>query len=696
MSTQDSVVRLVLVDDKLEDAEQSISLLRNGGIAVRPSRPESKKELEPLLSGPTCDIILASVTSKTIPFKEVVAAVNASSKDVTLVALLDHVDDKTALILIANDVCVFALRGKAESLQFAVKREFSILDNRRAVRRLEAALRETERRCDALIASSRDPVAYVHEGMHIRANQAYLDMFGYSSFEEVEGLPLLDMFAGGDANEFKQILKKSSKGEALPKSMEFTAMKADGETFDALMEFASASYEGEPCLQIVMRPQLVDAEMVKELDALRQRDQVTGLFNRTHFLAELDQVIALAAQGGKTQSLLLLELDNYASLLNSIGMSLADDLLKRTAERVSATVGERAMVARFSDHSFAVLSRTSDHVETSELADDLVAAFKGAILEIADKSLSATTSIGAVQIGEKNASAQQVLNKAGSLLQEAQTEGGSLARYFDPAERDRAEEERIAVWADRIKTAIATNDGFQLHFQPICNITGSGEETYQVLLRMTGANGEVVPPSVFLPVAEEHNLIARIDRWVIQHAITTVAQFEAKTGKPLRLFVKMTPDSLKDTKLAAWIGVNLKQTGVTGDRIVLCLDEAKVFTNLKAVQDLQTGLKPHSVRMCLERFGISLNPQQLLDHIRADYISIDRSLIGDLAKNPESQKKVREFASFAHSQSIQAIAEGVQDPSSMTVLFTSSVDYLMGNFIAPPMPDLNFDFSQFG
>jgi len=696
MSTQDSVVRLVLVDDKLEDAEQSISLLRNGGIAVRPSRPETKKDLDTLLAGPSCDLILASVTSKTIPFKDVVAAVNASSKDVTLVALLEHVDDKTALVLIANDVRAFALRGRAESLQFAVRREFSILDNRRAVRRLEAALRETERRCDALIASSRDPIAYVHEGMHIRANQAYLEMFGYSSFEEVEGLPLLDMFAGGDAEQFKQILKKTSKGEPPPKTMEFTAMKADGETFEAVMEFATASYEGEPCLQIVMRPQLVDAEIVKELDELRQRDQVTGLFNRTHFLAELDQVIALAAQGGKTQSLLLLELDNYNALLNSIGVSAADDLLKRTAERVAETVGERALVARFTDHSFAILSRTSDHVETRQLGDDLIAAFKGAILEVGDKSLSATVSIGAVQIGEKNASAQQVLNRAGTLLQEAQAEGGNISRFFDPAERDRAEEERIAIWAERIKHAIATGEGFQLHFQPICNITGNVEETYQVLLRMTSPSGEVVPPSVFMPVAEEHNLVGRIDRWVIQRTIATVAHYEAKTGTPLRLFVKMTPESLKDTKLASWIGVNLKQTGVSGDRVVLCLDEAKVFTNLKAVQDLQTGLKPYGVQMCLERFGVSLNPLQLLDHIRADYISLDRSMIGELAKNPESQKKVREFASFAHSKDIMAIAEGVQDASSMTVLFTSGVDYLMGNFIAPPMPDLSFDFSQFG
>src|SRR5690606_6626678 len=100
---------------------------------------------------------------------------------------------------------------------------FAAVESRRAVRRLQAALRETERRCDALIESSRDPIAYIHEGMHIRANQAYLEMFGFEDFEEVEGLSLLDLVAPAHADGFRQLLKRLSKGEPPPKSMQLTA-----------------------------------------------------------------------------------------------------------------------------------------------------------------------------------------------------------------------------------------------------------------------------------------------------------------------------------------------------------------------------------------------------------------------------------------------------------------------------------------
>ncbi|MCX7555429.1 EAL domain-containing protein [Xanthomonadaceae bacterium JHOS43] len=691
MSNQETVVRLLLIDDKLEDAEHSISLLRNGGIPVRPSRPESLKELEVTLAGAGCDLVLASRTASSIPFAAVADALTACGKDITLLALLDAPDEAALTDIFSKGARNFALRGRAEHLRIVVKRESRILENRRLVRRLEAALRETERRCDALIASSRDPIAYVHEGMHIRANLAYLEMFGYESFEEIEGLPLLDMVGPEDADSFKQLLKQLSRGDAPPKNLELKARRSDGETFDAIMEFAQASYEGEPCIQIVLRPQLIDAEMVRELDALRQRDQATGLFNRQHFLGELDTAIAKVAEGAADQAMLLLELDNYANLLNSIGVAYADDLLRHTGERIQANLPEDAIAARVSDHGFAVLLH-SNHVQTREVAETLRRAVESNILEAGEHSLNTTLSVGGVQIGEKIASAQQVLNKVASQLQAAQAEGGNRCLIFDPAARDRAEEERIAQWVAHMEAALK-GEGFVQYFQPIIHLLGDPEETFQVLLRLTAPSGDIVSPNVFMPIAEEHGMMAHIDRWVIQHAIVAIAQ-RRRAGHDTRLFVKITAESLQDPQLALWIGANLKQADVPARNLVLCLPEAKAFTNLKAVQELHAALSKLGCGLCLEQFGLGLNSFQLLSHLAVDYLAIDRSFIEDLGKNPESQKKVKEITRHAADQGRKTIAEGVHDAASMTVLFTSGVDYVMGNFLAPPDRAMSFDFTQ--
>lgn len=692
MSKQQSVIRLMLVDDKIDDAEQSISLLRNGGIPVRPSRPETLAQLETALANASGEIILASYAARTIPFKAVAEAAQASGKDVVVIALLDQLDEASVNEVLASGARGFALRGRAKFLQFVIGREARISERRRLVRRLEASLRETERRCDALIASSRDPIAYVHEGMHIRANQAYLEMFGYESFEEIEGLPLLDMVGPENADQFKQLLKDLSRGEPPPKNLELKARRADGETFDALMEFAQASYEGEPCIQIVMRPQLMDAEMVKELDALRQRDQITGLYNRQHFLGELDVAISAAAEGASDQALLLMELDNYATLMNAVGVANADALLKATAERIARQLPENAITARFTEHGIAVLLRGSNHNQTRDLAKVLCKSFENAILEVGDHSLNATLSIGGVQIGQKIASAQQVLNKVVSQIQSAQAEGGNRALIFDPAARDRAEEERIAQWVAHMESALK-GEGFVLFFQPIIHLTGEPEETFQVLLRLTGPNGDIVTPGVFMGIAEEHGMMAHIDRWVIQRAIAAIAQ-RHRSGRNTRLFVKVTVESLQDPKLAAWIAANLKQANVPPENLVISLPESKAFTNLKAVQELHASLSRLGCSMCLEQFGLGLNSFQLLSHVPADYLGIDHSLIEDLARNPESQAKVREITDRAAELGRKTIAEGAQDAGSMTVLFTSNVQYVYGNFLAPPEHDMSFDFNQ--
>lgn len=188
-------------------------------------------------------------------------------------------------------------------------------------------------------------------------------------------------------------------------------------------------------------------------------------------------------------------------------------------------------------------------------------------------------------------------------------------------------------------------------------------------------------------------MMARIDRWVIQRAIAAIAQ-RRRAGRNTRLFVKVTVESIQDPKLAAWISTNLKQADVPPQNLVICLPESKAFTNLKAVQDLYAALSTFGCGLCLEQFGLGLNSFQLLSHVPADYLGIDHSLIEDLSRNPESQAKVREITDRAAELGRKTIAEGAQDAGSMTILFTSSVHYVYGNFLAPPEREMNFDFNQ--
>lgn len=686
----ESVVRLLIVEDRLEDAEGLISVLRNGGMAVRPQRPESLDELKSALASRQADLVLAAWGAKAIPFAEVIDAISASGKDTPVVATIEHIDDDLMMKVFEAGARSMAVRSRPAHLQMVVRNEFQALERRRALRRLEASLRETERRCDALIASSRDPIAYIHEGMHIRANEAYLEIFGYDGFDEIEGLSILDMVAPGHAADFKALLKKLSKGEAPPKSLNLQAQRADGEIFEAIMEFTQATYEGEPCIQIVFRKQEIDPEMVKQLDELRQRDQVTGLFNRQHFLAELETVVAEAADGRHDLTFLLVTPDNHAAMVSEIGLAHADELLKRTAERLQSVLDEHSIAARFSDHGFAVLATRHDHAQGMALSDRIRGAFQAGIVEVGERSLNLTVSIGGVQIGEKIASVQQILAKANQCLQASVAVGGNRTEIFDPAARDRAEEERIQAWVARIKAALR-DDGFLLHYQPIISLQGEPGETYEAFLRMRVGNGEIAPPLSFLPIAEEYGLLDEIDRWVVGRAIDVLAE-RGKAGRDTTLFVKVTASTLGESRLADFIGERLKATGVPGERLVLEMAESKVFTNLKVAQDFLSAVSAFGCRIALEQFGSGLNSFQLLTHFDPAILKIDRSFMGELGKNPENQKRVKEIADRAREIGKLSVAEFVQDAASMTVLFSCGVDFVEGHFLAAAGPDMNYDF----
>jgi diguanylate cyclase (GGDEF)-like protein/PAS domain S-box-containing protein len=681
MAKTDNIIKLLLIEDSVEEAEQIISILRNGGIAVRPARASNEAELEAALEQQTPDVIIANLDASELGLAQVSSSVSRGGRDVALIATGRGLNEDKIVAAFHDGAHGLALRDRPDHMQMIVRREFEALTMRRSVRRIEAALRESERRCEALLDSSRDPIAYVHEGMHVRANKAYLEMFGFDDFEDVEGMSILDMIAADDADDFKALLKRLSRGEKPPQRLNLKAQRSDGSTFDATMEFAEASYEGEPCQQITFRRQMVDANLAQELDALRQKDLVTELFNRQHTIAQIESAATAAASGAVDQALLIIEPDNFKQVLDGVGLGNADVLLGDMAGLVRRHIGEEEIAGRIGEHTFAVLitKRTPD--DTRQLADRLRKAFDERIFEIGKQSISLTVSVGGALIGEKNANAQTLLGQAQGALRSAQAEGGNRTSIFDPAAQDKAAAEKTKHWIALIDEALET-DGFVLYYQPIVSLHGAEGEFYEVLLRMKGPKGEILPGH-FLPIAEQNGKLPAIDRWVIGAAIRSIAERE-RAGHKTTFFIKLTPQSLEDQTLLAWIAQQLKNARQRGDSLVFEMPESKVVTSLKPARAFVKGLEQIHCGFALEQFGSGLNSFQLLKHIPAHYLKIDRNYMAELPKHKENQEKIKEICDQAHHAGKLTVAEFVEDAASMSILFSCGVNFVQGNFLQEP------------
>jgi multidomain signaling protein FimX len=674
---KDYVIKILFIENSLEEAEQIISLLRNTGIAVRPARATNVEQLQAAVNELEPDVVMFDPAVAGLTLPEAVKVLDAYGRDYSLLGLVNSFDNQVIADLFVHGARGVASRNQPKQLIAVLQREFESLQTRRQVRRLETSLRESERRCDALLDSSTDAIAYVHEGMHVRANNAYLETFGYDSFDDLLGLPVLDMIEASRADEFKSLLRGHARQEKLPSQLALHARRADGSHFDATVEFAPATFEGEPCLQIVFRRQLVDPAVLAQL----QRDPVTGLFNRARMLECVDDAVTAAAKGKKGQSLLLIEPDNWASLVGGIGLGKADELLAGFADRIRMLLAADDVAGMLAEHTLGVIldSRTDEDIK-SWIAR-LQHSVSTEIFDAGTRSITITASIGGSLLGEKNANTELLLNQASLALRTAQSLGGSQVELHDPAAREKADEERDRYWLDLLQQALTSN-GLVLYHQQTISLQDAEGDYSEILLRMNGPQGEVLP-GFFMPIAEKHNLTGAIDRWVLDRAITSLKARESQ-GQHTTFFIKLTAASLQDETLLPWLAERLGKAALKRGNLVLEMTESKVMTLLRPAQEFVKGWKKLGGRFALEQFGSGLNSFQLLNHVDADYLKIDRSYMAELPQHPESQRKITEICQQARELKRQTIAEWVEDATSTSLLFACGVDFVQGNFLQQP------------
>ena len=293
MSDKD-LLRVLTVFDESESAEQLIKVLRNAGEIVRDIRVEDDEDMEKAISENPLDIILAKQKLPIFSAKQALEVLQKNGRDIPLVVITDTNESNACLAELKAGARDAVSTNQPERLLHIVRREVTDLKNRKGLRRTEQMLHESEKRARNLIDSSRDAIAYVHDGMHIYANQAYLEMFGYESLDDVEGMPILDMVGSTDHSKLKDFLRNYAKGQSKDDSLNIQAKHTDGHTFETAMEFSRASMEGEACTQIIIRDRSNSKELEQQLDVLSKQDLLTGLYNRTYFLDRVDKLISQA------------------------------------------------------------------------------------------------------------------------------------------------------------------------------------------------------------------------------------------------------------------------------------------------------------------------------------------------------------------------------------------------------------------
>jgi diguanylate cyclase (GGDEF)-like protein/PAS domain S-box-containing protein len=688
----DNTLHLLIVDESSNDAEMITSILRNAGHAVRATRVEDDEDLQDALGKQAWDMVISADRLTYIDALKVLEIIRKAEKDIPVIVAANanpQISISDALKAGARDY--ITKDEEPEHLQFVVARELGSLNDRRKLRKFSKSMNESEKRCRTLLDSSRDAITYVHEGMHIYANPVYLEMFGYADQDEIDGMPIMDMVAPNDHDTFKKFLRSfSNREDEMQGEIEVKGIKTDSTEFNAVMEFSPATIEGEACTQIIIRSQQ-DKELEKKLNILSKQDLLTGVCNRQYFMEILDIAVYKAMTEAERSALLYIEIDEFLSIKENVGISASDLVLSDIAEVLKIVTDENETLSRFADHTFTLLLKNRSNEETLEIADKVCKAIEDNISNVSGQTVTYTCSIGISTIGENTGNAQEVLTRADVACNIAHEAGGNKVHLHNPIADEKASLEHDATWTDAIRHAL-DNDAFYLVFQPIVSLHGDTKENYEVLIRMRGEGNVAIMPDKFMSAAVKGDLITQIDRWVIENSLKRLASEHAK-GKKTNFFIKLSGRSLTDHDLLPWISEQIKEQRVSGDTVIFEINESDAMMHLNEAKGFINGIKQLRCQIVLEDFGSGLNSIKGLKHLNADFLKIDGALIHELSTDSQNQDTVKSIIQTAHSMGKLTIAEFVQDANSLALLWQFGVNYIEGYFLQEPSTELEYDFT---
>ena len=687
-------LQVLIIESSANDVEALLNDLRRGGSAISSRRVLDGPELQSALREREWDLLLCATEAQDLTFQEAAAGLADANVDIPVVVIYDAVADDHGRRVVESlrlGACDAVDKSNAEHLELVLGREIAHLTERRAARQWRNALDERERHWHGLLEASRDPIAYVHGGMHIHANPTYLDMFGFDNFEELEGLPVLDLVVQSDHARFKDFIRDDGERGATARSIEIGGLRLDGNRIDIRVEISPGTFESEACWQMVIRDQTNNEEIHRQLEYLRHHDPLTGLHNRQHFIDKLDAAIAGQEDGEpRGYALLYVELDNFNVLRETTGIAGSDNVIAQVAGLFRERIPRRYLLSRFGDSIFTVLAEAQSLRAAAEVGERLRACLDERTLEVDGVSVSTTCSVGVSSIGQQARGSESVLAQAQRLARAARKEGGNrieIKLITSPPVNKRA---AMTTGTSPLGDALE-NGKLKLMYQPIINLREASMELYEVTLGHTDERGElVVGDNLFHPDLEAA-LLHRLDEWVVEHAITYLAQ-QMEAGRDTHFFVKLSEHALHDEQMLLSIGKKLRAAQLPGDHLILQISEAAAVTQVRSVKAFIKGLREIQCLAALQDFGTGLNSLNALKTLDVAYFKIDSALVQTLATNSESQSAVRAIVETARSLNKRAIAAGVDEAATLAMLWDLGVHYAQGDGISAPSSELEWDF----
>ena len=410
-------------------------------------------------------------------------------------------------------------------------------------------------------------------------------------------------------------------------------------------------------------------------------DALTGLGNRSLLQEQAGRTLAADAERGTQTALLIVDLDHFKEINDTLGHATGDTLLTQVGRRIAAAVPQADAVCRLGGDEFAVLL---GGFQRAEDADALAAELLRVLAEPAvfdGTRLSVEGSVGVACAPHDATTFDELLQRADVALYQAKDTRGAFAHYC--AERDESSLHRLALAAE-LRTALA-EDQLVVHFQPQYELRTRTLIGAEALVRWQHPGRGLLPPSEFISAVEHSGLIRAFTLTVLEKAVVEAAAWSG-SGRPMSVAVNLSARNLLDRELPADVARVLQRHGVAPERLVLEITETTMMSELDVVEDVLAQLRRLGVELSVDDFGTGYSSLAFLQRVRVNEVKVDRSFVAGLVDSENSRALVRATVQLAHSLGARAVGEGVEDEALVGVLRELGCDYGQGYHLGRPMP----------
>lgn len=678
MTEEVDPLNILAVDDDPGTVREIETLLEDS--RLRFHFADTSNAFSRILEAEPVDLAVIHVHSGSEPLLDPLSRqLRSSEPPIALIAMVSP-DPDSALAAAHLGVNGCVRIDDQRSVARVIKERVDLIRENRSQREALRQSSDIHERYNLLLESSREAIAYLHEGLHIYANPSYLELFGYDDFDELEGFSILDLLSAPEgAMDLKQLLKALSRGALPDEALELSARKADGDEFRASVEFSPARYDGEACTQIMIREVAEagdSAVLQEELEKLRSHDILTGLLNRQAFIRNIQDELVYPLEN-RHMAVFLVSLDDHAKLQDKIGAAATDLLIRQTAEAFREVVDDEMLPARLSDHVLAARLWFEERSEAESLATRIIETFSGRILEIRDKSPTVTASVGLAVGGSQLFTADELLAQSESALREAQRTGGNSYLRYRPSSAS-ADPGDTQKWTERLRHAL-NNQDFRLVRLPITSMEDDdflvGE--FEMRLRVEGSD-EIIMPATFRPAAAQSGLATELDRDLIQNLIRWMGEHPEEHADML---IPISGQSLTDDEFIVELQQLIDDGTIDGRKLILGFPEPEVRESLRELQRLISRLGARGVRFALLDVTTDAKVDLILKNVNINYLKLGGNVSAALRNDDKARNALQALAAAATQHEIRVIAPQVENTTDLAALWQFGITLVQGDFV---------------